>query len=202
MILIKNYIFVPNLVENVFWNWQFISKFLAVLRQNIVAASYHFFHAFYYVLGVVFQKTAAASHPFFHFFTRNNTLWTSKGNTSYVSIVTPLIVQNQHCNATAMLIVHFAKLTLSVDHVDRNTVSTANVKVLESITMVTFWSEFYILWTKVTSNAFPELDSGSHRDSDIHVFKSGSVFRHGPGHDKIPSSRFSDLTPCFAHYTS
>ena len=70
-----------------------------------------------------------------------------------------------------------------------------NVKFLESITMVTFWSEFNILWTKVTSNAFPELDSGSHWDSDIYVIKSGPVFRHAPGHDKIPSSWFSDLTP-------
>ena len=54
---------------------------------------------------------------------------------------------------------------------------------------------------KVTYNALPEPDSGSHRDSDIHVFKAGPVFRHGPGHDKIPSSRFSDLTPYFVHYT-
>ena len=40
--------------------------------------------------------------------------------------------------------VYFAKLVLSVYHVDRNTVSTANVKFLESITMVMFWSEFNI----------------------------------------------------------
>ena len=48
-------------------------------------------------------------------------------------------------------------LTLSVDHVDRNTVSNANVKFLESITMIMFWSEFNMLWTKVTYNVSPEL---------------------------------------------
>ena len=32
-------------------------------------------------------------------------------------------------------------MTLTVDHVDRNTVSNANIKFLESITMVTFGSE-------------------------------------------------------------
>ena len=94
-----------------------------------------------------------------------------------------------------MLIVHFAKLTLSVDHVDRNTVSTGNVKFLESITMVHF--DQNLTWTKVTYNAFPELDSGSHRDLDIYVFKSGPVFRHGPRRDKIPSSQFSDFDPLF-----
>ena len=53
------------MVENVFWNWQFVSKFLAVLRQNIVVVRHLFFHAFYYVLGVVFQKMVADSLPFF-----------------------------------------------------------------------------------------------------------------------------------------
>ena len=30
-----------------------------------MTVSHPFFHAFYYVLGIVFQKIVAASHPFF-----------------------------------------------------------------------------------------------------------------------------------------
>ena len=57
------------------------------------------------------------------------------------SSLTPLIVHptlSVHVNNTATLIVHFTKLTLNVDHVDRNTVSTDNVKFLISITRLRF----------------------------------------------------------------
>ena len=43
MILIKNYIFVPIFDQKCFLKLAVISKFLAILRQNIVAVSHPFF---------------------------------------------------------------------------------------------------------------------------------------------------------------